>query len=133
MSPAVITPLTDVSAPPVQPSRSALRATDTPLCRARVARGWSQRKVVRALRLLAESWGWEVAAESSLTVQISRWENGVNRPSQTYQVLLCALFRATPQDLGFTRTGNATLADRIDALEHLVSDLAAQLETAVAA
>jgi transcriptional regulator with XRE-family HTH domain len=133
MSPAVITPLTDVTAPPVQPSRSALRVTDTPLCRARAARGWSQQKVVRALRLLAESWDWEVAAESSLKVQMSRWENGVNRPSQTYQVLLCALFRATPDALGFTRPGNATLADRIDALEHLVSDLTAQLEAAVAA
>ncbi|MGI5513023.1 XRE family transcriptional regulator [Streptomyces sp. CA-106131] len=133
MSPAVITPLTDVTVPPVQPLRSALRATGTPLCRARVARGWSQQKVVRALRLLAESWGWEVAAESSLKVQMSRWENGVNRPSQTYQVLLCALFRATPDALGFTGTGNATLADRIDALEHLVSDLTAQLEAAVAA
>ncbi|MGI5138566.1 XRE family transcriptional regulator [Streptomyces sp. CA-106110] len=133
MSPAVITPLTDVTVPPVQPSRTALRATDTPLCRARVARGWSQQKVVRALRLLAESWGWEVAAETSLKVQMSRWENGVNRPSQTYQVLLCALFRATPDALGFTGTGNATLADRIDALEHLVSDLTAQLEAAVAA
>ncbi|MFD5349695.1 XRE family transcriptional regulator, partial [Streptomyces anulatus] len=45
-----------------------LRSADTPLGLARVARGWSQEKTVRALILLARSWGWQVASEPSLKV-----------------------------------------------------------------
>ncbi|MEV1052555.1 XRE family transcriptional regulator [Streptomyces sp. NPDC049887] len=106
-----------------------LRAPDTPLGRARLARGWSQHKVVRALVLLAGHWGWEIAAESSLKVQMSRWENGAVHPGPSCQVLLCAVLRATPDDLGFTRaTGTAALADRVASLETLVDRLAAQLK-----
>ncbi|MFE0201179.1 XRE family transcriptional regulator [[Kitasatospora] papulosa] len=126
---ASIVPLTDTPVAPVQPARVPLRAPDTPLGRARLARGWSQRKVVRALVLLAGHWGWEIAAESSLKVQMSRWENGAVHPGPSYQVLLCAVLRATPDDLGFTRaTGTAALADRVASLETLVDRLAAQLK-----
>ncbi|NUK12641.1 XRE family transcriptional regulator [Streptomyces lunaelactis] len=111
---------------PVQPP--ALRAPDTPLGRARLVRGWSQIKVVRALMLLADHWGWEIAAEKSLKVFISRWENDTHRPSQTYQVLLCAIFRATPAELGFTRPAAATtLTQRVTALESVIEDLTGRL------
>ncbi|MHC5702391.1 helix-turn-helix domain-containing protein [Streptomyces tirandamycinicus] len=126
MTVSLVIPSTDVSAPPVQPA--SLRTSDTPLGRARLARGWSQQKVVRALVLLADSWGWAIATEPSLKVQVSRWENGVVRPGPTYQVLLCALFRATPDELGFTRaTQAATLADRVASLEAALDRLTSQL------
>ncbi|MFD9966662.1 hypothetical protein ACFWYA_00560 [Streptomyces sp. NPDC059011] len=78
--------------------------------------------------LLADSWGWAIATEPSLKVQVSRWENSVVRPGPTYQVLLCALFRATPDELGFTRaTQAATLADRVASLEAALDRLTSQL------
>lgn len=111
---------------PVQPP--ALRAPDTPLGRARLARGWSQVKVVRALMLLADHWGWDIAAENSLKVFVSRWENDTHRPGQTYQVLLCAIFRVTPAELGFTRPAAAsTLHERLAALESVIEGLTEQL------
>ncbi|MFI2353013.1 helix-turn-helix domain-containing protein [Streptomyces sp. NPDC019443] len=129
---AAILPLVAGPAPvqpsgrPVQPH--ALRAPDTPLGRARLARGWSQIKVVRALLLLAEHWGWDIAAENSLKVFISRWENDTHRPGQTYQVLLCAIFRATPDELGFTRPASATtLIERVAALESVIEGLTGRL------
>ena len=115
-----------------QPVRSELKASDTPLGRARIHRGWSQEKTVRALSLQAEHWGWEVATQRSLKVLISRWENGINKPSQTYQVLFCAIFHAAPEELGFNVPtaceavvldtpmacpGHAELLARIDVLE----------------
>ncbi|QCX76682.1 hypothetical protein C9F11_15065 [Streptomyces sp. YIM 121038] len=115
---------------PVPPQPQALRAANTPLGHARLARGWSQDKTVRALRLLAENWGWQIAAETSLKVQLSRWEHESGRPSEMYQVLLCALYRATPDELGFRRTPVTVkaLQNRIDDLEALVCTLTAERE-----
>ncbi|MBT2491051.1 helix-turn-helix transcriptional regulator [Streptomyces sp. ISL-96] len=129
MTASVVVPLTNVPAPPVQPPASGvLRAPETPLGKARVARGWSQHKVVRALILTADHWGWEIATESSLKVFVSRWENETHRPGATYQVLLCAIFRATPDELGFTRpVPVVSLSQRVTALESLVRDLSEQL------
>ncbi len=112
---------------PEQPQ--LLRSADTPLGRARVARGWSQDKAVRALVLLADAWGWQVASEASLKVQLSRWEHGGSRPNETYRVLLCSLYRATPNELGFDRVPQTTkgLRDRISDLEALVENLTAAL------
>ncbi|WJV47525.1 XRE family transcriptional regulator [Streptomyces flavofungini] len=117
-----------VEAPPT-PVR-ALCTADTPLAHARAARGWSQCKVVRALTLLAEHWGWDIACESSLKTQLSMWENDARRPGPKYQVLLCALYHSTPDELGFTRKGRpptrAALADRVATLEALLERLVAQ-------
>ncbi|MFB8381061.1 XRE family transcriptional regulator [Streptomyces rubiginosohelvolus] len=114
------------AAGPVQPG--LLRSADTPLGLARVARGWSQEKTVRALILLARSWGWQVASEPSLKVQLSCWEHGRRRPNESYRLLLCTVYRATAEELGFDRTaGEAsvrTLRQRINDLERLVASLA---------
>jgi transcriptional regulator with XRE-family HTH domain len=112
---------------PKQPQE--LRSANTPLGRARVARGWSQDKAVRALVLLADNWGWEIASEPSLKVQLSRWEHGVCRPSETYRVLLCSLYRATPKELGFDRAPQTAkgLRERIGTLESLIENLTATL------
>ncbi|WP_328735819.1 XRE family transcriptional regulator [Streptomyces bobili] len=117
---------------PQQPQ--LLRSADTPLGRARVARGWSQDKAVRALILLAESWGWQIASESSLKVQFSRWEHDATRPGETYRVLLCAIYRTTPDALGFNRprtdkpaTTSKSLRERVGELEALVERLSGYL------
>lgn len=110
---------------PEQPYQ--LRSADTPLGQARVARGWSQEKTVRALILLARSWGWQVASEPSLKVQLSCWEHGRRRPNESYRLLLCTVYRATAGELGFDRlSGEAsvkTLRERIADLERLVESL----------
>ncbi|WP_086747987.1 hypothetical protein [Streptomyces scabiei] len=110
-------------AAPRQPSD--LHSADTPLGRARVARGWSQDKVVRALMLLADNWDWQIASEQSLRVYMSDWERGVRRPNETYRVLLCTLYRATPDDLGFTAPRRETAMDDLSAR---VNELAAVVE-----
>ncbi|MFD0211992.1 XRE family transcriptional regulator [Streptomyces hirsutus] len=114
---------------PQQPQ--LLRAADTPLGRARVARGWSQEKAVRALVLLADAWGWQIAAESSLKVQLSRWEHGASRPNETYRALLCAAYQTTPEALGFDRPEQSqmvkSLRERVNTLEALVESLTGAL------
>ncbi|MGJ5897426.1 XRE family transcriptional regulator [Streptomyces niveiscabiei] len=128
-----------VGAVPRQPSE--LRAADSPLGRVRVARGWSQDKVVRALVLLADAWHWRIASEPSLKVYISEWENGARRPGETYRVLLCALYRATPDELGFTAYdkargktdgGASELRERVNDLTSMVENLTVALSAAVA-
>lgn len=139
MSAATVVPLTDRSRPAVQPP--AQRVADTALARVRADRGWSQLQVIRALARMADHWGWPVASQTSLKVQLSRWENGAN-PGPTYQVLLCAVLRATPADLGFEHAARpaaaspgedvAALAGRVQALETLVVQLSARLGAVVA-
>lgn len=110
---------------------SELQSADTPLGRARVARGWSQEKAVRALTLLASAWGWQVASEASLKVQLSRWEHEVSRPNDKYRTLLCALYRRTPDELGFNQaTTVKSLRDRVSDLEALVERLTVALSAA---
>ncbi|WP_371790763.1 XRE family transcriptional regulator [Streptomyces sp. NBC_01471] len=123
------TALDTAAAPVVRPEQPyLLRSANTPLGQARVARGWSQDKAVRALLLLARSWGWQVAAEASLKVQLSRWEHGRSRPNETYRALLCSIYRATPEGLGFDRPVQSStvksLRERINDLERLVESLA---------
>ena len=72
----------------------------TPLQAARLARGWSQARMVSELMRLARWKKMGVAWASSLKTQLSRWENGHVTP-EYYQVLLCELFKATPGELGF--------------------------------
>ncbi|MEU9502831.1 XRE family transcriptional regulator [Streptomyces sp. NPDC048196] len=104
-----------------------LRAPDTPLGKARLRRGWSRERTVRALMALADRWGWQVATENSLKVQLHRWEHQQGRPSETYRVLLCALFQSSPDALGFTgparQASPSALRDRVESLEALVLQL----------
>lgn len=110
---------------PAQPQ--PLRAPDTPLGRARLSRGWSREKTVRALLSLAERWEWRVATENSLKVQLHKWEHGQVRPGETYQALLCAIYRADADSLGFHQPelagSTSELSDRIASLESLVARL----------
>jgi transcriptional regulator with XRE-family HTH domain len=72
----------------------------TPLQAARLARGWSQTRMVSELTRLARWKKIDVASASSLKTQLSRWENGHVTP-EYYQPLLCEVLKATPGELGF--------------------------------
>ncbi|NEA42899.1 helix-turn-helix transcriptional regulator [Streptomyces sp. SID11385] len=106
-----------------------IRSADTPLGRARVARGWSQAKAVRALSILARHWGWQIASEASLKVLLSCWESGKRTPSETYVRLFCALYRATPEDLGFVVRDSRVVSapGTVASVQNAVTHLAAQL------
>ncbi|WP_411143453.1 XRE family transcriptional regulator [Streptomyces sp. x-80] len=119
-----------------QPRPQPLRAPDTPLGRARLARGWSRGRTVRVLMALAERWGWQVATENSLKVLLHRWEHQEGRPSESYRVLLCAIFQATPETLGFTAPQVMTktaLSARVESLESMVMQLTAALSRTLGA
>ncbi|MFD4752032.1 XRE family transcriptional regulator [Streptomyces sp. NPDC058426] len=107
----------------------AIRSADTPLGRARVARGWSQAKAVRALTIVAGHWGWQIASEASLKVLLSCWESGKRTPGETYVRLLCALYRATPEQLGFVVRDSriASAPGTVASVQNAVIRLAAQL------
>jgi hypothetical protein len=122
-----------------QPPSASLRCPETPLGRARAARGWSQAKAVRALLLAARQRGWDIAAESSLKIMLCRWENQQHRPGEMYRVLLCSIYRSTPEELGLTHTAKEPrgasaqeLREHVASLENLVRQLSDQL-TAVTA
>jgi transcriptional regulator with XRE-family HTH domain len=72
----------------------------TPLQAARLARGWSQARMVSELIRLARWKKIDVASAASLKTQLSRWENGHVTPDY-YQPLLCEVLKATPGELGF--------------------------------
>lgn len=76
---------------------AALRGT-------RHARGWSQERLIRALRDAAEIRGIPIADPSSLKVMISRWENGHAMPDPTHRELLRAAYGLDDVALGFKST-----------------------------
>lgn len=62
--------------------------------------GWSQSATARRLRELSAYVTGREATVSADTV--SRWERGVSLPRRSSQILLCQLFGAAPEDLGFS-------------------------------
>ncbi|WP_406402722.1 hypothetical protein OH805_26030 [Streptomyces sp. NBC_00879] len=89
---------------------------------------------MRAISIVADQWGCQIASEASLKVQLHRWEHGQARPNQRYQALLCAIFRTSPEQLGFngrpTCSVHEDLLARIDVLEDQVRRLAGLLAAA---
>ncbi len=83
----------------------------TPLQAARLARGWSQTRMVSELMRLARWKKVDVASAASLKTQLSRWENGHVTP-EYYQPLLCEVLNATPGELGFGIQGLPSSAAR---------------------
>ncbi|MFF4735107.1 helix-turn-helix domain-containing protein [Streptomyces sp. NPDC001262] len=114
-----------------EPLMSPLGGADSPLAAARRARGYSLTKAARALLLTAQAWGWNVAAEQSVVQYLHRWEHGETRPGSAYQVLLCAIYRSTPEQLGFTEPRPGPESDglraQVTALESVVQQLTAAM------
>jgi len=68
---------------------------------ARHSRGWSSADLGRELTRASARLAVAVAAESSLRVMISRWENGRATPDPSYRLLLEDVFGLDAEALGF--------------------------------
>lgn len=64
-------------------------------------RGWSQSRLLHALREGATSRGLTLASDASLKVALSRWENGHQVPDGTHRRLLADVLSVPVADLGF--------------------------------
>ena len=74
----------------------------SPLTQARKDRNWSQARLLAQLRLVARAAGMTLSDDTVLRVNLSRWENGHQRPSKMYVDLLCDALEVTAADLGFS-------------------------------
>ena len=73
---------------------------NSPLAQARRDRNWSQARLLAQLRLAARAAGKALPDDDKLRVNLSRWENGHQRPSQMYVDLLCDALEVTAADIG---------------------------------
>ncbi|TJZ99704.1 helix-turn-helix transcriptional regulator [Actinacidiphila oryziradicis] len=69
------------------------------LQQARIARGWSQERLVREIERHARQNLLDVASTASLRVYVSEWENGRRTLSKRYAALLRALLGMTDAEL----------------------------------
>lgn len=83
--------------PRVVPRESKPR---TALHAARLRAGWSLADVARELAKMAANCGQALPNPTTLRRQIIRWESGKVTPGEFYAPLLCALYRASLQELG---------------------------------
>lgn len=113
----------------------------------RTERGWSQERLARELRRLAQQQGLRLPDVGVLKPQISRWENGRKDPSDIYRPLLRRLFGASDRALGFREprdegaasesllvvrgAASATLAAALSRARRVDDDVLAELQTMV--
>jgi transcriptional regulator with XRE-family HTH domain len=105
-------PARAVQAPPPTPPGSACRHVPQAdrLRAARVARNWT-------LRRLIEEVDRHARRTTGLTESlVSSWERGRVRPSMAYRQLLCQVYDATSEALGFTDLGERSAASRLGLL-----------------
>jgi tetratricopeptide (TPR) repeat protein len=79
-------------------------AMKTKLQAARMARGWSQVQLMRAMEVAAERLGVELPAPSSLKTQVSMFENGRRIPGRDYGIVFCEVYETTRGELGLEDT-----------------------------
>jgi transcriptional regulator with XRE-family HTH domain len=73
----------------------------TRLAAARKSRGWTQQRLLTALRRQAAQEGIDVPPDAVLRVTLSGWENGRHEPGDLYRRLLAAALDLPEVDLGF--------------------------------
>lgn len=88
----------------------------TLLQRARLELGWKQSRVLSLLASEAKQRRLRIASPTSLKTMLSRWENGLGRPDETYQRLFCAIYERDPDELGFVEqeVSNSAIAPTLD-------------------
>jgi tetratricopeptide (TPR) repeat protein len=74
---------------------------ETPLRRARLARGLKQAQVVDRIIAIADQLDEPVATQSSLLVMISHWETGKRKADPPYQRIFREIYGRTNEELGF--------------------------------
>lgn len=67
----------------------------------RLDRGWTQQEVADRLSQLA--WSRKEGLVGVNQDMVAKWERGKKNPSPRYRVLLAALYRVTPDQLGLPR------------------------------
>ncbi|MGH8932885.1 MAG: helix-turn-helix domain-containing protein [Egibacteraceae bacterium] len=87
--------------PERQSRRSQGSTAFSPLQRERLARGWSQTRLIAELQNVAVREGYILPTNGSLTAMVSRWENGHCEPDVLYRYLLCEVYGKTAAQLGF--------------------------------
>jgi tetratricopeptide (TPR) repeat protein len=74
----------------------------TQLQAARLQMGWSQPRLMLAMRSAAPAVGFQLPpSDESLKTQITRWENGRARPDESYRRLFRAVYGLSDRELGF--------------------------------
>lgn len=68
---------------------------------ARVARGWSQARLVSELSRMAARQGKHLPDPATVKSRVSRWENGHSKPDDFYRQLLREAFGMDDRELGF--------------------------------
>jgi transcriptional regulator with XRE-family HTH domain len=94
----------------------------TRLRAARLARGWTQQRVVAEVSRLAAGRHEPIANRASLKTLLSRWENGRQVPDAVYQRLLREVFGLDDAELGFHQPADS--AEVVTAEQQLCVDLA---------
>ncbi|MFC8956272.1 XRE family transcriptional regulator [Streptomyces sp. NPDC057101] len=105
----------------------------------RIARGWSQDRLIYEMRRFAEQQLLDIASAASLKTYVSEWENGRRTISDRYAAILRPLLGITDDELRTTAAapepqadGYADLLSRIDAAgslsESMVPSFLAQTE-----
>jgi transcriptional regulator with XRE-family HTH domain len=79
----------------------------TRLQAARLARGWSQSRLMAAMEDAAVRLGIALPAPGSLKSQLSMFENGRRVPGPDYRVVFCDVYQCDPEDLGLEAVGAA--------------------------
>jgi tetratricopeptide (TPR) repeat protein len=83
---------------------------------ARIALGWGQEKLARAINARASAHGLPVRSVTSRKTDISRWENGHVMPEPPMRAILREIYGRTDNELGFPPNGPAIggeLAERL--------------------
>lgn len=97
--------------------------TPTLLMAWRLAISFTQAELAASLRKLAADAGSPCSPSTPSCQQISRWENGHDRPGAFYQGLLIAWYRASPARLGLVRS-----AQRLAVLPSATDDTSPDIE-----
>lgn len=91
---------------------------------ARLDRGWTQHRLIAELRQHAAAAGSNLPCAATLKAQISRWENGHQRPDARYRKLLKQSYGLNDRELGFDQSHGHSQA------HHERPSLSKHLETA---
>lgn len=79
----------------------------TRLQAARLARGWSQSRLMAEMEDAAARLDIALPAPGSLKTQLSMFENGRRDPGPDYRVVFCEVYQCDPRDLGLKETALA--------------------------
>ncbi|HEX3829076.1 MAG TPA: hypothetical protein VHV82_17575 [Sporichthyaceae bacterium] len=99
----------------------------TALREARLARQWTQARLVHELVRHAATAGLVLPAPTTMKTQLSRWENGRHVPEGTYRRLLRSVYGLEDEQLGFVQPPPVSRPSQLCAPPELMAGFAATL------